>query len=114
MKGVEILAVGEGATGLEPSFPAFLIALALCIIGGIIIGSMSREYGLGALVGVLIGLFAGVVFSIVVGIIEIEYYPTYKVIISNEVNMNEFTNRYEILEQEGRIYTVKETMPNAN
>lgn len=114
MTGVEILATGEGATGFEPNFPVFLFVLALCVIGGTIIGSRDKEYGLGAAIGLFIGMLAGFLFSIVVGIVEIEYYPTYKVTISDEVSMNEFMNRYEILEQEGKIYTVKEIMPDAN
>lgn len=32
----------------------------------------------------------------------------YDVIISDEVSMNEFTEKYEIIEQNGNIYTVKE------
>lgn len=32
----------------------------------------------------------------------------YDVVISDEVSMNEFTEKYEIIEQNGKIYTVKE------
>ena len=32
----------------------------------------------------------------------------YKVTIDDSVSMNEFLNKYEILDQEGKIYTVKE------
>ena len=35
-------------------------------------------------------------------------YIEYKVIIEDSVPMNEFLNKYEILDQEGKIYTVKE------
>lgn len=35
-------------------------------------------------------------------------YIEYKVTISNEVNFNEFNDKYEILNQEGKIYTIKE------
>ena len=38
-----------------------------------------------------------------------EYSHTeYKVTIDDSVSMNEFLNKYEILDQEGKIYTVKE------
>lgn len=114
MTGVEILAAGEGATGFEPNFPVFLSVLAFCVIGGLIIGSREKEYGLGAMVGLLIGMFAGFLFSIVIGIAEIEYYPTYKVTISDEVSMNEFMDKYEILSQDGKIYTVKERTPDVD
>ena len=33
---------------------------------------------------------------------------THRVIVSDDVNMNEFLDKYEILDQEGKIYTVKE------
>lgn len=32
----------------------------------------------------------------------------YKVIISDEVSLNEFYDKYEIVDQEGKIYTIKE------
>ena len=35
-------------------------------------------------------------------------YIEYKVIIDDSVSMNEFLDKYEILDQEGKIYTVKE------
>lgn len=114
MTGVEILATGEGATGFEPNSAVFLFVLAFCIIGGIVIGSKDKEYGLGALVGLVIGLCAGLLSAVVVGIVELEYYPTYKVTISDEVSMNEFMNKYEILNQDGKIYTVKERVADAN
>ena len=108
MTGVEILATGEGATGFEPNSPVFLSVLAFCVIGGIVVGSKDKEYGVGAIIGLFIGLCAGLLASVVVGVAEIEYYPTYKVIISDEVSMNEFMDKYEILSQDGKIYTVKE------
>lgn len=114
MTGVEILATGKHATDFEPNFPTLLFVLALCAIGGTIIGSKDKEYGLGAMIGLAIGLFAGFFLSVIVGIVEIEYYPIYKVIISNEVSMNEFMDRYEILNQDGKIYTVKERTPDVD
>lgn len=114
MTGVEILATGKGATGFEPNFPVFLSVLAFCVIGGLIIGSREKEYGLGAAIGLFIGMFAGFLFGTVIGIAEIEYYPTYKVTISDEVSMNEFMGKYEILNQDGKIYTVKERTPNVD
>ena len=37
-----------------------------------------------------------------------KYETQYKVTISDEVSFNEFMDKYEILDQEGKIYTVKE------
>ena len=114
MTGVEILATGEGATSFEPNSTVFLFVLALCVIGGLVIGSKGKECGLGALVGLLIGMVVGRLFAVIIGIAELEYYPTYKVTISDEVSMNEFMDKYEILNQDGKIYTIKERIPDAN
>lgn len=114
MTGVEILATGEGATSFEPNSPVFLFVLAFCVIGGLVVGSKDKEYGLGALLGLLIGMLAGFLAGVVVGVVEIEYYPTYKVTISDEVSMNDFMNKYEILNQDGKIYTVKERIPDVD
>ena len=35
-------------------------------------------------------------------------YIEYKVIVSEDINFTEFMDKYEILDQEGKIYTVKE------
>ena len=35
-------------------------------------------------------------------------YVEYKVAVSDEVNFTDFMDKYEILDQEGKIYTVKE------
>ena len=108
MTGVEILATGEGATSLEPNSFAFILVFAFCIFLGIALGSKDKEYSLGALMGGMFGVAAGLLVGRLVGITEIEHYPTYKVTISDEVSMNEFMDKYEILEQDGKIYTVKE------
>ena len=114
MTGVEILATSEGATSFEPNSAVFLFVLALCVIGGLVIGSKGKECGLGALVGLLIGMVVGRLFAVIVGIAELEYYTIYKVTISDEVSMNEFMDKYEILNQDGKIYTVKERVADAN
>lgn len=57
-----------------------------------------------------IGVF-GCLVIIIFSCTEKEYdidYVEYKVTISDEVSLNEFFNKYEIIDQEGKIYTVKE------
>lgn len=114
MTGVEILATGEGATSFEPNGFAFVLVFTFCIIWGIAAGFKDKECGLGALIGGLIGIVAGLLAGVLVGVTEIEYYPTYKVTISDEVSMNEFMDKYEILNQDGKIYTVKERTPDVD
>lgn len=45
-------------------------------------------------------------------IIQVPYYTSYEVILEDSVSMNEFLDKYEILDQRGQIYTVKEIEPN--
>ena len=51
-----------------------------------------------------------VVLFIVCGCLipEDKYETHYQVTVDNSVRMNEFQNKYEIIEVEGKIYTVKE------
>lgn len=37
-----------------------------------------------------------------------KYETRYKVVLSNEVSMNEFVEKYEILEQNGKLFTIRE------
>lgn len=39
---------------------------------------------------------------------KVPNYNTYEVILDDSVSMNEFMNAYEVLEQRGQIYVVKE------
>ena len=85
-----------GAAGIS-----FLIGVTLSIhhcdpsyIGIGFIGSLA-----GIMLGALAGAFTGA---------PIEYDLRYKVTISDEVSMNEFFEKYEVIETEGKIYTVRE------
>lgn len=51
-----------------------------------------------------------VALSIVCGCLipEKKYETRYQVIVDDSVSMNEFQNKYEIIEVEGKIYTIRE------
>ena len=55
-------------------------------------------------------LIVCVVLFIVCGCLvpEDKYETHYQVTVDNSVSMNEFQNKYEIIEVEGKIYTVRE------
>jgi hypothetical protein len=62
-----------------------------------------------------IGAFIGVVFGVMLGLFcghvtekPTAYETQYKVTVSDKTPMNEFMEKYEIVDQEGRIYTVRE------
>lgn len=65
-------------------------------------------------IGIFIGLFIGVLFVVFSEKTEIAYDKNniesykYQVVISDEVKFNEFNKKYEIIEQDGSIYTVQE------
>ena len=41
-------------------------------------------------------------------IFKVPYYTSYEVILEDSVSMNEFLSKYEILDQRGQIYVIKE------
>lgn len=114
MTGVEILAMEEVVANSVFNWSAFWIAFGI-IFGilvaiGVIISIASSDWS-NVVIGVVLGLILSFVFSPMFGDtrrIPTEYKNQYKVIISDEVSMNEFVEKYEIIEQEGRIFTVVE------
>ena len=111
MEGVEILSTSEVVVGYVFNVKVYLIALV--IITGLMTLA-SCFYGGFHFEEVVIGLITGVVFGAIFGIFPAmqvtpsEYETRYKVTVSDEVSMNEFLDRYEIINQEGKIYTVRE------
>ena len=113
MNGVEILSSIEvGVMYTTNWWLAGFIWIGIIFISGLIgflLDNIDRVEStmcgcfIGALVGMLIWIFVGC----------LGYHPTayethYKVTIDDSVSMNEFLEKYEILNQEGKIYTVKE------
>ena len=97
-----------GAAGLT-----MLIVVAVCATTGFLIGRRDFASFEGAVLGILIGLVFSLPVSLVSGcafahepITETTIY--YEVTVGDEVSMNEFNNKYEIIEQRGNIFTVKE------
>lgn len=110
MNGVEILnTIYEYESVISPVWAAILCVLGLVIgvIGVITIDSDTAQRVLFTLEGfVIIGIIVCIigVFVQTDKVIDIEY----KVTIDDSVSMNDFLDKYEILDQEGKIYTVKE------
>lgn len=109
MNGVEILSSEIVYTPILPEYWLgiglgcafiFVIGMAVCfanehIILGFICMVLSFSF-------VFIGFLGGICRKTDIDYIE------YKVTVDDSVSMNEFLNKYEILEKEGKIYTVKE------
>ena len=94
-----------GATGV-----GLLIA---ALILGIIFKNSKRELGLKFMLtfGILgaIVAFGGMGWA---SINKVEDYVKYDVLVSEDVNFQEFYNKYEILEAKGQVYTVREIESN--
>ena len=109
MEGVTILNkfIYEGAI-LQP----WLVIGLSCSIGGIIWllfsplidDILGKWYKYITVIAVLICLFG----MCTVVLAPREQIPRYQVIVSDEVNFNNFNDCYKIIKQEGLIYTVEE------
>lgn len=111
MQGVEILDTTVHYVR-EFSLVAFLAPIIVIGLVGFIFCLLDGDFwdGVeGLLIGSLIGIFFGVMLTICTSkkTDKIDYVE-YKVTVSDEVNFNEFHDKYEIIDQEGKIYTVRE------
>lgn len=112
MTGVEILATQEVVIDYIFDWQIYFIVLAVSIIFVGILSIISLYPDV--IIGITVGCITGALIGLLVGLIPAnmttpsEYETRYKVIISDEVSMNEFLARYEIIDQEGKIYTVRE------
>jgi hypothetical protein len=105
MNGVEILSETAITTWYGWTFVvAFIITVAACLIVSVSTGDIVCGISAGIIAFLLCALFFG---GSGVGKYETGEYE-YKVTIDDSVSMNEFLDKYEILDQEGKIYTVKE------
>ena len=108
MEGVEILnqyVVNNSPLGWIALVPGIIFAI-LCIVFGIMAisdgcpGPGAALFALTVLCCILIGMG--------VAILKIPPETRYDVIISENVSMTEFHEKYEIIEQNGKIFTVRE------
>ena len=116
MDGVSILNEFEVVTKTVFSWESFcwgaLIGAGIGLIVAIIFGLQEGEWaafflGLGVFcitIGLLVGLLGGFILKPK----PVEYETHYEVSINEEVNMQRFMDKYEIIETRGSIYTVRE------
>ena len=105
MTGVEILAVEEVVTGMTFNWTVALISggiislictLAIAIFG--ISPEDWKDWLFCITMGLIVGAFFGVIFGSI-GKTPTEYETQYKVSISEEVSINEFSKKYERVTQ---------------
>ena len=114
IEGIEVLSQAEVVAEAMFNWKAFWIAFAVVGVIGIIISIIAlHDAGWDAVAifaTVIIVVAGGLVGAMMGTIFEIPkaYETQYKVTISDELQMNEFLEKYEIVEQEGKIYTIRE------
>ena len=108
MTGIEILNV---ETIDDSAFLIFLGIFSMCImaltLGFVVSALLEREYGI-AIVFALLAI-VGLVLA-TSAFVEASGAPRtcYKVTIDDSVSMNEFMKKYEIIQTDGKIYTIIE------
>lgn len=108
MEGVIILNSYECLTNPSSIFLYFVwgcvfTALALILLYLFIVDNYSSTST--AIFAIMAGALAVILFC---NIPEKKYETRYQVTINDSMSMNEFQNKYEIIEIEGKIYTVRE------
>lgn len=114
MNGIEILSTVEAvAKHTSNWWLAGFIYLGVILLTGIMSYNLAdymdkvKEAIMGCFIGALVGIiFWGI--TVVITDIPVSYETHYKFTINDSVLMNEFLDKYEILDQDGKIYTIRE------
>lgn len=115
MTGVEILATEEVAVAFEGwNWSSFWLCIAIAFFVAVIwgfIAGIGEDCIIGIAVFSFVFLFGSCILAPIVGATtgeSTEYETQYKITIDDSVSMNDFNEKYEIIDQEGKIYTVRE------
>ena len=114
MTGVEILTSTEVVAKWAFNSHAFLIGCVITAVLTFILGLITHVYGngLGDTIAVVVGsIILGLIFSAAYGSgeqVPAEYESHYMVTISDDVDFNEFNEKYEVVSQDGKLFTVRE------
>lgn len=113
MNGIEILNQYEVVASYTWSWSTFWCwffpILVVIFLFGVGVGCIDGDPIGGGVAGGILGLVMSVAISSIFALGSPETYtPVYQVIISEEVSLTEFYDKYDIIKQEGQIFTVKE------
>ena len=115
MDGVIILAVEQVASAWTFNWWAFAIAIVATALFSLLLGYLyeildeALYYAMFGFLSIAAGVIAGFVWHT-----PTEYETQYKVTMTNDVPVTEFYEHYEVIEQEGLIFTVKEKTDEGN
>lgn len=116
MKGIEVLSQTEVPTDKALNSTVFWIIVVAFFIGTFVycyveIGPDRPSEWIGIIIIAAAGAVMGSIFGCMIGMATgtpTDYETRYKVVISDEVQMNDFFENYEIVSQDGKIYEIKE------
>ncbi len=115
IEGITILNTIANETFVLGWTPVGTVFLILTIIFTILVASVTLYKRDIALLGFgALGVIGLAILTIRVNQVPGEPYNTYEVTIDDSVKMNEFLERYEIIEQRGEIYEIKEKEADSN
>ena len=95
--------------GKPLSWVAVAITAIFVIVGLILIIYGREEFEEGAIVLGVIFIVIAIIIMVVTLIHEVnQVYPEYQVTITEQTNMKEFYEKYDVIKQEGLIFTVRD------
>ena len=109
IEGIEILSQEPIMECTFLGLKIFAIGGLFCIVVGVLLEALYFQDNSGlllAICGVLICLLIGVLIDANYGIFAGKY--EYKVIVDNHVSMAEFYEYYEVVDQDGKIFIIRE------
>ena len=104
LQGVEILSQ-EVVNTVRCNYSILIIGIIVSMSLGVFFSCLAKSYCGQAIL--FLGIFISLIFTLTFFIPTGEY-TQYKVTISDKVNFVEFNEKYEIISQDGEIYTIKE------
>lgn len=107
MEGLEVLSVKDGSNPVLLSIFLGVLCFIVIVLSIYIVVCAIKESSFGGAIIGLVFLGISILLSWIVIDDSINSAPTYKVLVSDSVSMNEFYGKYEILSVEGKIYTIK-------
>ena len=107
MEGLEILSVKDGSIPILLSVFLGALCLVVIVLSIYIVVCAIKEGSFGGAIVGLVFVGFGIFLNWVVIDETIKPTPIYKVLVSDSVSMNEFYSKYEILNVEGKIYTIE-------
>lgn len=114
MTGINYLTSNQVAIEWAPNITVFWAILAvifiILVIAGIVVAFQEDNiipFGLFVVTGLFIGTFFGSIGAEVASV-PVQYETQYQVTITDEANIQEFLDKYEVVKQDGKIFTIRE------